>query len=64
LPIANQLEIAIVKIKEHIKTIIYARAETNRMQEVFILTPNCVRPIQSAPNVKISSIRRHEKNVL
>ena len=34
LPIANQLEIAIVKIKEHIKTIIYSKAETERMQEV------------------------------
>eukprot|EP00794_Sanderia_malayensis_P012922 gene12922-14254_t len=33
LPIANQLEMAIVKLKEHIKTIIITRAESKRMKE-------------------------------
>jgi len=33
LPIANQLELAIGKIKEHIKTIIIARQETNNAKE-------------------------------
>lgn len=33
LPVANQLDLAVGKIKEHIKTIIITRAEANKMKE-------------------------------
>ena len=34
LPIANQLEMAIVKLKEHIKTVVITRAEAKRLKAV------------------------------
>ena len=34
LPVASQLEMAIVKLKEHIKTIIITRAQNKQMKEV------------------------------
>ena len=34
LPVVNQLETAILKLKEHIKVVIITRAENKKMKEV------------------------------